>query len=702
MIQLLLINKSENDAVEITSNLRNDGLTLHPAIVSSHKVFEQEIERKVFDIILFTPNIKDLDIGTVLQRLKEQQSDAAVIVIADKTPEDTLFLLKQGVSRVIPKQPRELISLILQKEFTALQGLRCEQVLSKQLQDSEQRCQQLIDSSRDAIAYVHEGMHILSNDPYYKLFGYASREDIEAMPVMDLVLPEDSAKLKEMLRQFSADRQDRSGKDNAKISGNTLKIKGIKEDETEFQMQMEFQPASMDGEECIQIIIRNTEIDLKAQEKLQKELELLNTQCQETRLFNRRYFLEQLEHTVESAINDNKIAYLLLIRLDNFADIQDKLGIINSDHVIADIAGLLKLLTADKNISLARFETSRFSAIIKTDNEQEVIQLAEDIRLTVDKHIAEVKDKSIITTCSIGIVQINASCKGSQNCLSHAQTACDKATEQGGNQVQIYTPDATEMDDQQLLHYWANEIENAIKQKRLFLMFQPFVSLMGENSENYELYIRMRNEQGSIIYPSDFMPKAEASKHSIHIDRWIIAEAIRLIAETNKEGHHYRFIIKLSNASLTDDKFITWVKHNLERFKVKGKSVIFQFQTHHALEHLRQMQKLTQQIHQLGCLLSFEHFNQDEKTDMLLKHVIVDFLKLDPELVKDISTNVERLENLYNICTRANDMGIKTIVPFVEEAGSLSVIWQSGAHFIQGAFLQEPSTTLDFDFSSFS
>ncbi len=698
MIQLLLINKSENNAVEITSELRNEGLTLHPAIISSHKVFDKEIDRKNYDIILFTPNIKDLDIGTVLQRLKERQSDAAVIVIADKTPEETVFLLKQGVSSVIPEEPRELISLTLQKEYRALQGLRCEQVLSHQLEDSEKRCQQLIDSSRDAIAYVHEGMHILSNDPYFKIFGYESRDDIEAMPIMDLVASDDSAKLKEFLRRFSP------GNKNKGTTGenNTLKVKGIKEDGTEFHMQMEFQPASMAGEECIQLIIRNDEIDLKAQQKLQKKLEVLNTQCQETGLFNRRYFLDQLEHSVEAAINDKQNTYLLLISLDNFADIRNKLGVINSDHVIADIAGLLKKLTDEKNISLARYETSRFTALINADNEQAIMQLAEDIRLTVDKHITEVKDKSIITTCSIGIVLIDSSCKGSQSCLNHAQNTCDKAAEQGGNQVQLYVPDASEMDDQQLLHYWANEIENAIKQKRLFLMFQPFVSLMGESSENYELYIRMRNDKGDIIYPRDFMPQAEASKHSVHIDRWIIAEAIRLIAETNKEGHHYRFVVKLSSASLTDEKFIAWVKHNLERFKVKGKSIIFQFQAGQAADHLRQMQKLTQQIHQLGCLLSFEHFTQDENAETLLEHVIVDFLKLDSELVKDISTNAERLENLNAVCTRANEMGIKTIVPFVEEAGSLSVIWQSGAHFIQGAFLQEPTTSLDFDFSSFS
>jgi len=700
IIQLLLIDKSENDAVEMTNVLRNEGLTLHPTAVSNSTIFDKEIDKRSFDIILFTPTVKDLDIGTLLQRLKELKSDAVVIVIADKTPEETVYLLKQGVSCVIPAEPEELISLTVQKEFRALKGLRSEYNLSTQLNDSEKRCQQLINSSRDAIAYVHEGMHILSNDPYFKMFGYESRDDIEAMPIMDLVSPRDSTKLKELLQHYSHRNGQYATKNDSQTITNTLKVTGIKDDESEFQMQMEFQPASMAGEDCLQIIIRNDAINQKTQEKLQQKLDILNTQCQETGLYNRRYFLSQLESTIEQA--DSKNAYLLFITLDNFQSIRNKLGVLNSDHVIVDIATLLKKQTIDKDVLLARFESYRFGAIIKTDDENTAMELAENIRKTVDTHIAIAQDKSISTSCSIGIVQLNSSRQDSQNSLTHAQKACNEAIEKGGNQIKLYIPDANEMDNQQLIQHWASEIKNAIKQKRMFLMFQPFVSLMGENSENYELYIRMRNEQGEIISPSKFMPLAEASSHSIHVDRWIIAEAIRILAEKNTAGHNFRFIIKLSSASLNDNKFIAWVKHNLDRYRVKGKSVIFQINTHKAFENLRTMQKLTQQVHQLGCLLSFEHFGVEEDSFTLLKHVIVDFLKLDLKLIKDISTNGERLEALNNICTRANDMGIKTIVPFVEEAGSLSVIWQSGAHYIQGAFLQEPSTTLDFDFSNFS
>ena len=701
IIQLLLVNHSENDAVETSNSLRNSGLTLRPKITCNAEQFAKDINKKSYDIILFTENIADLNVSSALNKLKMLQSDAAFILIGDKTADETLALMNQGVANIIPEEPEELTGLVIKKEFNALKGLRSEDVLSKQLADSESRCQQLIDSSRDAIAYIHEGMHILSNDPYYKMFGYESRDDIEAMPVMDLVSSNDSGTLKDWLRRYSEINNSKAAPDTSDANENTLKVHGLKDDGTEFQIKMEFQHASMSGEECIQIIIRSDGISQKAQEKLQEKLATLNTQCQETGLYNRRYFLKHLEETVVDAIDNNSKAYLFYITLDKFIEIKEKVGDIASDQVIVEIADLIKKTFGD-DVFLARYESYRYTAIVKTDNEKNALEIAEKIRETVAHHIADASNKSITTTCSIGIMLIDSSSNGSQSSLTYVQKACTEAIEKGGNQIYLHIPDASEMGQKEQLKYWTNEIDNAIKQHRMFLVFQPFVNLLGEGSENFELFIRMRNEQGDTIFPREFLPAAEATNHSIHIDRWIIAEAMRTLSERNKAGHNNRFIIKLTSASLSDDKFIAWVKHNLERYSLNAESIIFQVQAHQAAENLRHTQQLAKKLEQLGCHFSLEQFGKEENSFTLLKHVKPKFLKLDIELVKNISTNAEKLEELNAICTQANELNIQTIVPFVEEAGSLSVIWQSGAHFIQGEFLQEASESLDFDFSSFS
>lgn len=516
IIQLLLVNPSENDAVEISNSLRNNGLTIRPTVISNAALFDEAINKKNYDIVLFTNGVANLDITSALAKLKtKQQNNNAVILIANETPEEAINLFSQGVNTIINEDAKELLGITVKKEFAALDAFRSQRILSKQLKDSENRCQQLIANSRDAIAYIHDGMHILSNDPYYKMFGYESRDDIEAMPVMDLVTSNDASKLKESLRYYS--ELDKLSSDNTK-NENTLNVNGIKDDGTEFQIKMEFQPASMSGEDCIQIIIRNEGINRKAQEKLQKKLATLNTQCQETGLYNRRYFLELLEKTVEDAIDNNNNAYLLFITLDNFIAIKEKLGDINSDQIIVDIAHLIKQKIKD-DISLARFESYRFSAIVETDDEKETLQIAEKIRKIVETHIANSSNKSITTTCSIGIVKIDSSSNGAQSTLTEVRQACTAAIDKGGNQIQLHIPDASKMNDQQLIKFWVNEINKAIKQKRMFLVFQPFVSLLGDGSENFEVFIRLHNDQGDTIFPREFLTPAEASNHTLQIGR---------------------------------------------------------------------------------------------------------------------------------------------------------------------------------------
>ncbi|RKZ96245.1 MAG: hypothetical protein DRQ43_04520 [Gammaproteobacteria bacterium] len=699
LIHLLLVNPSKNDAVELSNLLRNNNLTLDSKIVSNAALFDDAINKKTYDIILFKNDIANLDISSALKKLNSRQKNHTItILLGNKTAKETLKLFNQGINAVINEDSIELIVPTIKKEFAALKAFRSEDILKQKLNDSEHRCHQLIDSSHDAIAYIHEGMHIFSNEPYCKMFGYNSREDIEVMPIMDLVSSDDAAELKKSLRYYS--ESNKLSTDNTKKES-SLNVKGIKEDSTEFQINMEFQFASMSGEDCIQIIIRNNEISLKAQKKLEKQLTLLNTHCQETGLYNRHYFLTLLDKAVEDAVDNNNNSYLLFISLNNFINIRESLGDIKSDKLIIDIANLIKNIT-NEGSSLARFESNQFSAIINTDDEKQILQIAKEILEAVNTHIIDISEGNILTSCNIGISKINSSSKNSQHILTEVRKACAAAITKSDQQIHLYTPDITELKDQELSNYWSGEIDNAINQKRMFLVFQPIVSLSGDVNENFELFIRLRDQQGNVIFPQEFLKPVEASGHSIHVDRWIIAEAMRILAERVKAGHKNRFFIKLSSPSLKDKKLVSWITHNLERYELNAESVIFQVVAHQAAENLYNIQLLDKQLHQLGCKLSFERFGKEENAFSLLKHINVEFLKIDFELVQNISINIEKLTKLIKVCDQANKLNIKTIVPFVEEAGSLSLAWKSGTHYIQGDFLQKAGDSLDFDFDSFT
>jgi EAL domain-containing protein (putative c-di-GMP-specific phosphodiesterase class I) len=95
-----------------------------------------------------------------------------------------------------------------------------------------------------------------------------------------------------------------------------------------------------------------------------------------------------------------------------------------------------------------------------------------------------------------------------------------------------------------------------------------------------------------------------------------------------------------------------------------------------------------------------EHFGASPNSFQLLKHLPVDFLKIDGSFIHNLASDTDNQAMVKSILDTAKSTNKQCIAEYVEDAHSLAVLWQSGIHFIQGNFLQEPSEELDYDFSS--
>jgi len=190
-----------------------------------------------------------------------------------------------------------------------------------------------MESSRDSIAYVHEGMHIFANGSYLEMFGFDNLEEIEGTPILDMVAPDEHASFKDFLRSF--------GKEGHEDT--TLETRGMLPDGNFFAAIMEFDTASIDGEPCTQIIIRSQGVNNK---ELEQKIKFLSNQDVFTGLFNRQYFIEELELAVTNVVAGTESAAIVYLLVDNFKEIKDNVGIGIADMVISDIADLSYWSTA--------------------------------------------------------------------------------------------------------------------------------------------------------------------------------------------------------------------------------------------------------------------------------------------------------------------------------------------------------------------
>lgn len=684
LLRVLTIFDSSEEAEILINILRKAGYIVRDIRVEDDEDMEVAIEENPLDIILAK---QTTPLFTALQAVKlivASGRDIPLIVITPKNKETTAIeALSIGARDAVASDQADMLKFIVKRELADLKTRRSLRINEKLLHETEKRTRNLIDSSRDAIAYVHDGAHIYANSAYLKMFGYADLEDIEGMPILDMVISDEHAKMKEFLRGYA----------KGHISDDTLDLVGQHTEGKTFNITMEFSNASMEGESCSQIIIRD-----KAQSKeLEKQLNVLSKQDLLTGLFNHTYFIEQADKMISRAVDGQSKGALLYIMLDKYEEIKNNIGISGRDHVLTDVATLLKEKVSNLGL-LARFEGAVFTLLLNNADQAQAEKVAGGICKLIHNHISEINQKSVTTTSSIGITSINETTSNLNDCLARSEKGALAAEKAGGDQFSVYNPAVEELADKEQMTVWGNKIKVALKENKFHLLYQPIVSLRGEAGAHYEVLVRMTDDDGNEVLPTEFLPAAEDIGLVNYIDRWVIAHVFMLLAERMKSGTATRFFIKLSAGSLTDLEFLPWVTERIKSLRIDADSLVFTLNEATALNYLKQAKVTFQGLRSINCRVGLENFGTEQNMFQSVKHLDINYLKIDASLALNLKDSIENQEKLKEIAEEASEKGIMAIAAFVEDANSMALLWQSSVDFIQGHFLQQPDSELKYDF----
>ena len=686
-LRLLIIEESRNDAEALANILRNAGQASRLSYAEDLEDVGAALDKQIPDLILCATGLESASLTAVAELLQQHQISVSLIAIGESGDEASIIdAMRQGASDLCSYDMPEHLQLVVKRELSQAKTCQSANDYEEKFHESEKRARILMESSRDAIAYVHEGMHIFANSSYLEMFGFDSLDEIEGTPIMDMVAPEDHTEFKDFLRNYSK---------NDKQEG-TLETHGLLPDGKTFNAEMEFTSASIDGEPCTQIIIRSQAANSA---ELEQKLNYLSKQDILTGLFNRQYFMEELELAVSDVLSGSTSAAVVYLLMDNFKDIKDNIGIGAADMVINDIADLLRKHTGEQDIA-ARFGDHSFSILRKDCDADSIQALGEEIRQAVEDHIADVEGRSVTTTCSVGISIVAESTPSAHEVISRADLACEVARSSGGNKMHLHNPVVDEKigkDRDQKMHAL---IKTALEEDQFQLLYQPIVSLQGDSGENYEVLLRMLNEEGEHILPSQFLPLAEQTGQIAEIDQWVIRNAVKKLAEHRSQGVETRFFIKVTATTLKNGELPGFIQNYMKAARLPGDALVFEISEDHAGQQLKHAKRFVKTLQKLRCRIALEHFGASPNSFQLLKHLPVDFLKIDGSFIHNLASDTDNQAMVKSILDTAKSMNKQCIAEYVEDAHSLAVLWQSGIHFIQGHFLQEPSAELDYDFSS--
>ena len=686
LLHLIIIEESPNDAEAIANLLRSAGYVVRHQYAQDMESLATAMDQHVPDLIVCAEGLEKMGLSDVLATLKEHQLETPVILVGEEANEPQVIdALRAGATDLVSFDRPEHLGLVVARERKNLDIRRRLQFFERSYHETERRCRALLDSSRDAIAYVHDGMHIYANQSYLEMFGFDELEEIEGHPIMDMVAPEDHARFKEFLRSYGrSDNQE-----------DELEVECLSAVRGKFNAVMEFAPAAIEGEPCTQIMIRDR---MTNDPKLAEKLKYLSKQDMVTGLFNRQYFMEELNVAVNNATSGSGNSTLLYVLIDNFKAVKENVGLAASDLVVKDVADIVREKTGDKGIA-ARFGDNSFTVLSRGDDVDAATALAESIRHAVEEHIVDVEGRSTTVTCSIGISLVNEAIPSAQEALSRADLACEVARSAGGNRFHLHNPITDEQVSKERDEQWKQLLTEALEQDRFRLVYQPIVSLKGDNREKYEVLLRMQDTDGNEVMPRKFLPVAMEQNMMADIDRWVVHKAIQVLAEHRRQGHDTQFFIKISAESLGDPELPLWINEQIKAAHLQGDALVFEIAEKDVGQHLKNAKAFFKAIRALRCMTSLDHFGSASNSFQIFKHVNANFLKINGSLIHNLASDESNQAMVRSIVELAHSMDRECIAEFVEDASSLTVLYQYGVDYIQGYFLQEPQEALNFDFS---
>jgi diguanylate cyclase (GGDEF)-like protein/PAS domain S-box-containing protein len=430
--------------------------------------------------------------------------------------------------------------------------------------------------------------------------------------------------------------------------------------------------------------------DITERKEYERQLMHLASYDPLTELFNRRRFQEELE-TVMAAANLGELrGAILFIDLDQFKYVNDTLGHHAGDELLTNVANLLRSLYQTPGCTVARLGGDEF-AVILAGATPEAAELAADSLVALMQSFApEVAGQQVRITASVGIALFPDHGTSAAELLARADFAMYQAKEHGRNRAYLFAPDADAVGEAEAKLTWERRIREAIEQDRFALWYQPILDLQTGQAEHCELLLRMTGEDGEPIAPGLFLPVAERFGLIQTIDRWVVREAIRLLARAQADGRWRAVEVNLSGLAFQDSELISLIQHELAATGADPAGLIMEITETAAIADLDAAREFVVTLRNLGCRFAIDDFGSGFASFAYLKHLPVDYLKIDGSFIRNLATDPVDQHLVRGMVEVARGLGRQTIAEFVGDEETVRLLREYGVDYAQGYHVGRP------------
>ena len=410
-----------------------------------------------------------------------------------------------------------------------------------------------------------------------------------------------------------------------------------------------------------------------------------------TGLVNRREFERRLEEALEAAHGSGQRGVLCYLDLDRFKAVNDECGHAAGDGMLREVAALVRDAVRDSD-TVGRLGGDEFGMLLVGCPLEKARQIADDVVRAVADYRFVWKDKIFNVGVSVGLVEISRESGSTEDLIGAADSACYVAKKQGGH-VQVYSArDEAAARSRGEIH-WLQQLQIALKDGRFELHGQPIVPVdtATTSGPGLEVLLRLRDESGVMVAPSEFMRAAERYRLMPHVDRWVVQTALAALGRGAVRVPPGRSLcINLSGQTLGDAAFLEFVVDCLDRTAVAPDRICFEVTENSVITNIEHARRFIGVLHGMGCQFALDDFGRGLSSFANLKNLQLDYLKIDGYFIRNLASDTVNQAMVTAMIKLARSLNFRVIAEHVEDMSALEAARRMGVDFMQGYQVGRP------------
>ncbi len=411
-----------------------------------------------------------------------------------------------------------------------------------------------------------------------------------------------------------------------------------------------------------------------------------------TGLVNRREFERRLEEATEGGHRGEGQHVLCYLDLDRFKVVNDTSGHLAGDSMLREVAKVLRDAVRDSD-TVARLGGDEFGVLLIGCPLDKARQIADDVCRAVGDYRFVWKDKIFNIGVSIGLVEISRESGTLEELLAAADSACYVAKKQGSGRVALYSAR-----DEALARHtgeiqWLQRLQSALKENRFQLYHQPIVPAYGQdgNGPAMEVFVRLQDENGHEVPPSEFLRAAERYRLMGLVDRWVVQTTLAALGRGAIQVPPNRGVaINISGQTLGDLQFLEFVVECLDSTGVAPAQVCFEITETAVVANLDHARRFVGVLHGIGCQFALDDFGSGVGSFSNLKNLPMDYLKIDGSFMRNLASDSVNQAMVTAMIKLARTLNFKVIAEQVEDAAALEAVRRMGVDYVQGFAVGRP------------